>query len=76
MYYIIQLKCKSKIWVLISELLLDINMKDQSLVAQRVIYTDFINVLMKSVKQSNRRYKVALEENKQRQKKKNHKRNK
>ena len=40
-------------------------MKDQSLVAQRVIYTDFINVLMKSVKQSNRRYKVALEENKQ-----------
>ena len=65
MYYIIQLKCESKIWVLISELLLDINMKDQSLVAQRVIYTDFINVLMKSVKQSNRRYKVALEENKQ-----------
>lgn len=75
----------------ISKLLRDVNMKDQSLVAQRFVYegvvneswpiiTD-INNMMKSVTQSNRRYEVEFEVNKRKQtervkkKKKNEKKN-
>ena len=59
----------------ISELLLDVNMIDQSLVTQRTVYEGVmkaggpikadINVMKKSVKQPSRRYKVFLEEKKQ-----------
>ena len=58
----------------INELLLDVNMIDQSLVAQRTVYEGVmkaggpikadINVMIKSVKQPSRRYKVFLEEKK------------
>ena len=73
----------------VNELLLDVNMKNQSLVAQRIVYeevmkeggpikADIDNVMMKPFKRSNRRYKVALEENKQKQtgRKKNEKKGK
>ena len=53
-------------------------MKEQSLVAQRIVYdgvmtegepikADINSVMMKSVKQASRRYRLALEENKQKQ---------
>ena len=53
-------------------------MKEQSLVAQRIAYdgvmtegepikADINSVMMKSVKQASRRYRLALEENKQKQ---------
>ena len=53
-------------------------MKEQSLIAQRIVYdgvmtegepikADINSVMMKSVKQASRRYRLALEENKQKQ---------
>ena len=53
-------------------------MKEQSLVAQHIVYdgvmtegepikADINSVMMKSVKQASRRYRLALEENKQKQ---------
>ena len=62
----------------INELIMDVNMKEQSLVAQRIVYegvmteggpikADINSVMMKSVKQASRRYRLALEENKQKQ---------
>ena len=62
---------------LINGLLLDVNMKDQALVAQHMyegvmkeggsIKADINNAMIKLLKLSNRRYKVALKENKQKQ---------
>ena len=62
----------------INELIMDVNMKEQSLVARRIVYegvmteggpikADINSVMMKSFKQSSRRYRLALEENKQKQ---------
>lgn len=59
----------------ISKLLRDVNMKDQSLVAQRIVYEGVVNEswpvitdnMMKSVTQSNRRYEVEFEVNKRKQ---------
>ena len=62
----------------INKLIMDVNMKEQSLVAQSIIYgcvmtevgpikADINSVMMKSVKQASRRYRLALAENKQKQ---------
>ena len=62
----------------INELIMDVNMKEQSLVAQRIVYegvmteggpikADINSAMMKSVRQASRRCRLALEENKQEQ---------
>ena len=62
----------------INQLILDVNMKEQSLVAQRIVYETVMNEggpikadinskMIKSVKLASNRYKFALEENKQKQ---------
>ena len=62
----------------INKLIMDVNMKEQSLVVQCIVYegvmteggpikADINSVMMKSVKQASRRYRLALEENMQKQ---------
>ena len=62
----------------INQLILDVNMKERSLVAQRIVYEGVMNEggpikadinsnMIKSVRLASNRYKFALEENKQKQ---------
>ena len=62
----------------INQLILDVNMKEQSLVAQRIVYEGVMNEggpikadinsnMIKSVRLASNRYTFALEENKQKQ---------
>ena len=62
----------------INQLILDVNMKKQSLVTQRIVYEEVMNEggpikadtnsnMIKSVRLASNRYKFALEENKQKQ---------
>ena len=77
MYHVMSWECKSRIFLLHKWIASHINMEDQLLVPQCIVYkgvtkevwtikADINSVMMKSVKQSNRRCKVALEENKER----------
>ena len=62
----------------INQLILDVNMKEQSLVSQRIVYEGVMNKggpikadissnIIKSVRLASNRYQFALEENKQKQ---------